>query len=140
MPSDFVRFVRDDRAAATVEFVLWVPPMLFFLLLVTDASVLYLTHTEMFNVSREAARLVSVGELTADEVPDYVEARSLFGVRTYAVATYSGAVVVVDMQVNVGDASVFGFFRPVLDRTMFARVQMRREPTLVPPENLPSSV
>ena len=116
----------------TIEFVLWVPPMMFLLMLFTDASVLYLTYTDMFNVSRDAARRISVGAMTVEDVPDYVKGRSLLGTRTLTVGSYSGSVVIVELSVNVGDASVFGFFKPVLDRTMGVRVEMRREPTLEP--------
>ncbi len=132
MARRLLAFIRDERGVATLEFVLWVPPMLFMLLMITDASVLYLTYTDMFNISRDAARRVSVGSMTVDDVPDYVQERSLLGARTYTVGSYSGAVVIVEMSVNVGDASVFGFFKPVLARTMGVRVEMRREPTLEP--------
>ncbi len=132
MARRLLSFIRDERGVATIEFVLWVPPMLIMLLMITDASVLYLTYTDMFNVSRDVARRVSVGAMTVDEVPDYVQQRSLLGERTYTVGSYSGAVVIIEMRVNVGDASVFGFFKPVLARTMGVRVEMRREPTLEP--------
>ncbi len=125
-------FIRDEKGVATLEFVLWVPPMLFMLLMITDASVLYLTYTDMFNVSRDVARRVSVGAMTVEDVPDYVQERSLLGGRTYTVGSYSGAGVIIEMMVIVGDASVFFFFMPVLSRTMGVRVEMRREPTLVP--------
>lgn len=132
MAKGMAAFIRDERGVATIEFVLWVPPMLFFLMFVTDASVLYLTYTDMFNVSRDVARQVSVGSMTVNNVPDYVQQRSLLGERTYTVGSYSGSIVIVELSVNVGDASVFGFFKPLLDRTMDVRVEMRREPTLTP--------
>ncbi len=132
MTRKLLAFIRDEKGVATLELVLWMPPMLIMLLMITDASVLYLTYTDMFNVSRDAARRVSVGAMTVDDVPDYVQERSLLGKRTYSVGSYSGAVVIIEMSVNVGDASVFGFFKPVLARTMGVRVEMRREPTLEP--------
>ena len=79
MARRLLSFIRDERGVATIEFVLWVPPMLFMLLMITDASVLYLTYTDMFNVSRDVARRVSVGAMTVEDVPDYVQERSLLG-------------------------------------------------------------
>ncbi len=39
------RFIRDQAGTATIEFVLWVPVYVILLVAVTDASILYLTHT-----------------------------------------------------------------------------------------------
>jgi Flp pilus assembly protein TadG len=48
-----LRFLRDERGSATIEFVLWVPVFMILLVATTDASILYLHHTEMWNVSRD---------------------------------------------------------------------------------------
>ena len=128
----FFAFIGDDHAAVTIEFVTIFPAFVFVMLLFTDASVLYLTHTELFNVSRDAARRVAVGALHVDDVPDYVAQRSMLGARTYTASSYSGSVVIIELSVNVGDASVFGFFKPILGRTMSVRVERLREPTPEP--------
>lgn len=126
----FRQFASDERGAATLEFVLWVPPMPFMLIGAVDASVLYFTRTDMFNVSRDVARKISVGSLTVDQVAAYVSQTTHLGGRTYSVATIEGATIVVAMSVGIGDASVFGIFRPVLDDKIGVRVEMRREPSL----------
>jgi Flp pilus assembly protein TadG len=122
-------FVHDQRGGPTIEFVVLVPAFMFFLLLTVDTSILLLTRTEMFNLARTTARQISVGEISIDDAPAYVNKKILLAGRTYTLGTLSGALVVVQISVNVGDASVFGFFTPILGRTMTARVQMRREPT-----------
>ena len=120
-------FISDDRGTATLEFVLWVPVYLILLVAVTDASVLYLTHTEMWNTARDSARRISVGAMTAAEAPDRAREQLLLSGRTYTVAASDAGLVIVQISVNVGDASVFGFFKPVLGRQLNARVEMMKE-------------
>ena len=128
----FFAFIGDDHAAVTIEFVTIFPAFVLVMLLVVDASILYLTHTDLFNVSRDVARRISVGAMHVDDMPAYVSERAILGARTLTVGSYSGSVVIVELSVNVGDASVFGFFTPILGREMKVRVKMLREPTPEP--------
>ncbi len=125
-------FLADEKGAATIEFVAIFPAFIFFLLMVLDASILYLTRTDLFNVSRDVARRVSVGALHVNDIPQYVSQRGILGSRTLTVASFSGSVVIVELSVNMGDASVIGFFTPILGETMRVRVEMLREPTPEP--------
>ena len=120
-------FLRDEHGSATIEFVLWVPTIVFLLVIVTDASILYLTHTEMWNAARDTARSLSVGAVTAAEAPDRAKGKLLLGGRTYTVAVSEANPVIVEISVGVGDASIFGFFAPVLGRQLTARVEMMKE-------------
>ena len=126
------KFLHDERAAVTIEFVAVFPAFVFFLLFVVDASVLFLTRTDLFNTARDVARRVSVGALHIDDMPAYVSERAILGARTYTVGAFSGSIVIVELSVNVGDASVVGFFKPILGREMSVRVEMLREPTPEP--------
>ncbi len=121
------RFIRDQTGTATIEFVLWVPVYVILLVAVTDASILYLTHTEMWNAARDTARGISVGALTAADAPDRAREKLLLSGRTYTVAASDAGPVIVEISVNVGDASIFGFFKPVLGRQLNARVEMMKE-------------
>ena len=132
LQSALLTFLKDEKGGPTIEFILTVPPMLAFLISVTDASLIYLTHTDMFRMTRDIARSISVGSMTVDQVPAYVQQSSMFGDKTYAVITLSGALIIVNMQVSIDDANIFGFFEPVVGRMLQTRVEMRREPTLVP--------
>ncbi len=121
-------FLCDEHGSATLEFVIWVPLYVVLLVAVTDASVLYLTHTEMWNTARDTARRISVRAMNAADAPGYAAGRLLLGGRTYTVAASDTGPVIVEIGVNVGDASVFGFFKPVLGRELIARVEMMKEP------------
>ena len=124
------RFLRDERGSATIEFVLWVPVFVIILVAATDATVLYLHHTEMWNVSRDVARRVAVGDMTEADAAAAVQNEMFLYSRAYTVATSNPTALDVQIQIqtNVGDASVFGFFKPVMGRYLTAKVTMRREP------------
>ncbi|MES2549051.1 MAG: TadE/TadG family type IV pilus assembly protein [Pseudomonadota bacterium] len=67
-------FLQDADGTATVEFVILFPLFTTLLLLVVDASMLFLRHTSLMNVSRDTARIVSRHAMTADEAKSYAEA------------------------------------------------------------------
>jgi len=126
-------FLCDEHGSATIEFVIWVPLYVVLLVAVTDASILYLSHTEMWNAARDTARRISVGALTAADAPDRAGEMLLLSGRSYTVAASDAGPVIVEISVGVGDASIFGFFGPVLGRRLVARVQIMKEhepPTL----------
>jgi len=131
-------FLRDDRGSQTIEFVLWLPIIVSLMVIITDASILYLTQTEMWNVARDTARRLSSGQLKTENAaviyanqqlnlydPAYVVTATRD--RTNGVVTSMTVVITVD----VADAAIFGYFlTPVLGSAMEARVRMRY-PSLV---------
>ena len=123
-------FISDDRAMATIEFVLWVPVFVVILVAVMDGTVLYLHQTEMWNVSRDIARRISVGDLTEADAVDTVRNEMYLYSRAYTVATSNpiNLNIQITIQTRIADASVFGFFEPVLGRYLTTSVTMRREP------------
>ena len=130
-------FVHDERGSVTMEFVLWVPLFVFLLCFTVDAALLYLTHSEMFYVARTTAREISVGALAVADAPQFANSKIVLAGRTYTFSALSGSLVIVTISVNIADATVFGLMESVyanansvLGRTMIARVEMRREPTV----------
>lgn len=123
-------FLRDDQGSATIEFVLWVPIFVVLLVATTDATILYLHHTEMWNVSRDVARRVAVGDMTEAEAVNVVQSEMFLYSSAYTVATSqpTDLDVQIVIQTQVADASIFGFFKPVLGDFLTASVTMRREP------------
>ena len=124
------RFLRDERGSATIEFVLWVPVFAAILIAAIDATVLYLHHTEMWNVARDVARRVAVGDITEAQAADYVEQELSLYADSYSVSTSepSDPDVTIAIHTSVADASVFGYFDAVLGSWLTATVVMRREP------------
>jgi len=123
------RFCRDERGSVTIEFVIWVVPFLFMLAATVDASMLYLTHTEMWNVARDIARRTSIGDIASEsEALDYArDELHQFG-NDYEISVDISSDIEVNIWTNFKDASVFGIFGAVVGGDLVARVVMRREP------------
>lgn len=60
-----LRFAGDEEGSTTVEFVLWVPVLLAFVLLVADVSIAFMRQASLLDVSREAAQFVARHALDA---------------------------------------------------------------------------
>ena len=131
MWSDFA-FLRDEKGAVTIEFVLWVPIFVGLLVFVTDASIIYLTHSEMWSVARDTARRMSTGEITnRAQARDYAAAHLFLGSRTYVIDPSDPVLPDMNITIAIGldDAAIFGFFfKSILGRSLVASVTMRKEP------------
>ena len=125
-------FLGDEKGAVTIEFVLWVPIFIGLFVFVTDASIIYLTHSEMWSVARDTTRRMTTAEITTrDEARDYAAAHLFLGSRTYVIDPTDPALVDMNIAIAIGldDAAIFGFFfKPILGRSLVASVTMRREP------------
>jgi len=125
--------LRNETGAVTIEFVTLVPMFVIMLMFFTDASILYLTHSDMFNSARDIARRMSVDQITTVAQAQTHASESLqLGSRVYVITTDPKlANITVTLSVGVRDAAIFGaFLAPVLGRTLSARATMRREPLL----------
>lgn len=107
-------FLRDERGSYTIEFCLWIPMFLFFLAATVDASLLYLTHNNMWNAARDAARRGSTGELEDyAAIKQHLEGTLLLGGNQYYLPAgqgVNGNEVTVVIQTQIGDASLFNIF------------------------------
>ncbi len=123
-------FLRDEKGDVTIEFVLWVPIFVGLFVFVTDASIIYLTHSEMWSVARDTTRRMTTGEITTRaEAVDYAATRLFLGSRTYVIDPDFGGDMNVTIAIGLDDAAIFGFFfKPILGRSLVASVTMRREP------------
>lgn len=131
---NILRFVGDEQGAVTIEFTVLLPFFIFMLVIFADASIIWLTHSEMYNAARDIARKMSVGTIASEqEAADYAAQRLFLGDRTYTVDATFGNDRVVRISVPVADAAIFGtFFGPVIGRELSATAVMRRERPLVP--------
>ncbi len=124
-------FLGDETGAVTIEFILWVPVFVGLLVFVTDASIIYLTHSEMWSVARDTTRRMTTEEITNDaEVRDYAAAHLFLGSRTYLIdPDFDSVDLNVTIAIGLDDTAIFGFlFQPMLGRSLVASVAMRREP------------
>ena len=132
MPS-ILSFVRDDRGSQTIAFLLWIPVFVGLLLIVIDATTLYITQTEMENVARDTARRIVMGlspTLAEEHALDEMRLRNY----PYTVsATFDpdiGADVMISIQ--TGAIGIMGYLHPVAinSAVIRARVIMRPDPTV----------
>lgn len=135
------RFLRDEHGSVTIEFVLWIPVILVLVAIVIDATTIYVTHTEMWNVARDTARRMVTGSIRSEEqAVDYATAhRTIRLERPYCVdANYDPAnnMVEVVIGIRVENATALGIgsflYQRVLRRggDMLARVVMRPDPNM----------
>lgn len=124
-----VRFLHEETGAVTIEFTTLVVPFILMMVFFVDASIMYFTHSEMYNVARDIARRMATGEIQNDDEALQYATRHLFlGQRTYTLdSDFRESAVTI--AVSVSDAAVFGtWFRPILGRTLIARAAMGPEP------------
>jgi Flp pilus assembly protein TadG len=126
-------FGAGERGSVTVEFVLWMPVFLVILGFIADATMLYLMQADMWNVARDTVRRMTTGELNAADAKSYAATALLYPNKPYTITATSGSDDVVEIQLPVQQASVFGvlavfggFTNAVLD----AKVTMRDETSL----------
>lgn len=126
-------FIRDERGSVSMEFTVLVPFFLMLLVFFADATVIYLTHTEMFNTAREISRRASTGELQdQSQAQAYATDKLLLGERTYYVdVDFSGNNKTVTIAIPLYDAAIFGvFFRPILGQALVAVATTSGEPRI----------
>ena len=131
---EILAFLKDENGSETVQFVLFVPLFAAVLVIVTDASFLYLTHSEMWNVARDTARRMAAGQLTSQqEAVDYVAAQMTMFENQYLVsASYDpDTKMQILITVPIADALIFGaFLQPILGESIRVRFEMRSEPEI----------
>ena len=128
-------FARNDRAAMTIEFVLWVPIILGLLVTAVDATTLYVTQTEMWNVARDTARRMVTGKiLTEADAEAYAASAPSLRDYPYSVdASYDkDGVVMVMIGISFNDLSIIGYGSPlvIFGTNVVARVTMRPDPRI----------
>ena len=129
-----VRFLRDENGSATISFLIWVPAFMFLLTFFTDLSLYFLSRTSMADVTRETARQVAIRGLAAADVPGYMEERFQLGGRQFWVdVDVADNQVTVDLDVVVGDATLFGIIELLTGNIMSVRAVVQLEPI---PENI----
>jgi Flp pilus assembly protein TadG len=123
------KFRRNEDGAVTVEFVLWLPVFLVILVLIVDTTMIYSAEARLWDAARDAARQMSLYQITEDEVEDYIAANAigLNGDLTIT-ADDTGPDVWVQISMPMSDVTVFNFYRLMENPIIAARVTQRAEP------------
>ena len=134
------RFLRDEKGAMTVEFVTLVPVFIMMLLFFADASVVWLTHSEMYNAARDVSRRMTTGQIEDQADVKSFAANSLFlSGRNYIIDADFGADMRVVIAVPVRSAAFFGkWFEPAIGTSLVATAVTRQEPPLIEEDLTPN--
>lgn len=84
----FARFRRDEAGSATFEALIWIHVMLFFLLLILDATTIFMQNSKIQRIVQDGNRQYIKGVFAGDtnELEDWLEA-TLDPITPNAVAT-----------------------------------------------------
>lgn len=127
--------MRDKQGAVTIEFVLWIPIIVALLVTAIDATTLYVTHTEMWNVARDTARRITSGVIRseAQAVSHATQAMKLRDL-PYAVDVFHDpdGDTSVAIRLAFKDMSIIGYGSPltIFGGTITAHVIMRSDPRI----------
>ena len=98
-------FMKDERGATTVEFVLWVPVFMLFLILTVDVSLAMYRYSNIYYVARLTARQVAVRQWSISEAIINATAKATFSgeepiVSVRPSADFSKVSVVIEVPIN----------------------------------------
>ena len=121
----FLNFLRDDKGSPSFEFLLWVPIFVALLIIVMDATTLYISQTEMENVARDTARRIVKGLPPDLARANALNSMSLRDLPYSVVATFDPAIGAdVTIALQSGDKSYLAYANTlmILGTTIGARV------------------
>jgi len=130
----FKAFLRQENGSSSIEFVLWVPLVLAILLLIVDASMLFMSRTHAIRVLQDTNRLYSVGQFTGTPTERITAAQAyalarLQGLSPSATATTTETNRVVRTRATLETAEIaqIGFLGLMIDTTMVVAAEHRVE-------------
>ena len=123
------RFAGDSSGFVTIEFVLWMPLVAFILVIAVDASMAFMRQSHQWQVSREAARIVSRYGMTEAQAEAYVASEAAIGdvVPTVDVR-FNLANVIVETSMPIEAMTPFGTLNFVAGDKITSRVTHTMEP------------
>ncbi len=128
------RFGRCESGAATIEFVLWLPIVVMILLLIVDASMLFMGRTQAIRVLQDTNRLYSVGQFTGSSAEKLTKAETYAMKRLRAMSTSATAtttetnrVVRTEATLQTDEIAQVGFLGAMIDVTMVVVAEHRVE-------------
>ena len=126
------RLLSDETGSVTMEFTLLVPTFVALLVFLADATIVYLTHSEMYNAARDISRSVSTGQLKDhSEVEAYAAKRLFLSGRNYVIDVDFSDDKKVIIAVQLDDAAIFGrLLEPVVGDDLVARSTTGEEPRI----------
>ena len=122
-------FARDEDAAITVAFVLWVPVFVLILALTVDATVLFISQANMWSVARDTSRFMAIGLYSTTDAEAYAAAQlPIWGEQSTIVASRNANFVTINLSVPIGEVAPFNISGIFTDGFLVAELSQRVEP------------
>ncbi len=121
------RFRRNEDGNATVEFVLWLPLIAGIIVGTFDLNIMLTTQSTMWDVARDTARRVAIGQYNAQTGQEYALSKLTFMNFEYGVDITVGDDVVVTVETYLSNVSVLGVMGGTQGYGLTAAVTMRNE-------------
>lgn len=122
------RFRKDQNGSATVEFVIWLPLIASLIVGAFDLNVVLLTQSNMWNVARDAARRVAIGDMDSDAAETWAEAQlAMLGMTPTVTVSQASDDITVAVSASVADMAILGSLTQTKNYTINASVTMRSE-------------
>lgn len=129
------KFLNDENGAVTVEFVLWVPVFLMLIAAAVDLSTLFMNQSNLWHVTRDAARIVSRHGMTPAEAETYLKNNGTISSFIADPANdvdvsldSSNLYVTASVDATLTELDVFGFFNFTPNFVINASVTLAMEP------------
>lgn len=123
------RFMSREEGSTTIEFVLWLPLLVGVLMVAVDASVLYMRQSNLWQVSRDTARIVSRHGMTEGIAEAYARSEAQFGDYVPNVnVQIDGQLVTVTMAASLDQISPIGIFNFAVGEQLVASITHAMEP------------
>jgi Flp pilus assembly pilin Flp len=123
------RFMSREEGSTSIEFVLWLPLLVAVLMVAVDASVLYMRQSNLWQVSRDTARIVSRHGMTEGIAEAYARSEVQFGDYVPAVdVVIDGQLVTVSMAASLDQVAPLGIFNFAVGDLLVASITQSMEP------------
>lgn len=123
------RFRSDCDGSASVELCLWIVPVVGLFLLAADSTLAFMRQSQMWQVSRETARIVARYGMTETDAETYAAQKAAVGgIMPTVDVTFPAGEVVVSMSMPVRALVPFGTLNFALSDTITTNVVHAMEP------------
>lgn len=121
-------FIEREDGGTTIEFVLWVPILVFIFALMVDTSMTFARQSHMWRVATEISRSLTTGSLKESEVAERAAAMSQGRTVYSAAVTQDGNLVTTSVSVPLTSSAFMGVLGRFGDFPVMASVTMELQP------------
>ena len=125
-----LKFMRNESGSSSIEFVLWIPFIFTFILIAADASMAFMRQSQVWQVSRETARIVSRYGMDETQAEAFATANATIGTTPPAAVdvSFNNGDVIVTIAISSDVLAPFGIITAVTSNFYVTRGTHAMEP------------